>query len=475
MSMLPRLRPREFFDLVIEVAIVRPGPIVGQMVHPYLRQRELARKDPAYAIPFPKPELADVLGRTLGVPLFQEQAMRLAIVAAGFTGAEADELRRAMAAWKRNGGIGRFRDKFIGGMTGRGYEPDFADRCFKQICGFGEYGFPESHAASFAKLVYASAWLKRHHPAAFCCAVLNSQPMGFYAPAQLVRDAREHGVVVRPVDVNASEWHCTLEDNDARGGTATGDKGTWGWGGPAVRFGMRQIKGMRQDDAERVVAARRAGGPFASVAEVQRRTGLTAAAVRRLGRADALASLRLNRRQAAWEAMALTDDPMPLIAAAPKPKSPRPQRHVQLPLMSLGDEVLTDYDTTGLSLKRHPVFFARRHLERLGVKPAMVFQNAGQFPHGRWVKVAGLALVRQRPGTASGVVFITLEDETGSVNLILWSDVYERHRNAARHATLLQADGYVQREGQVVHVLAKRLYDRSSLLGGLRQPSRDFH
>ena len=482
MSMLPRLRPRVFYDLVIEVAIVRPGPIQGDMVHPYLKRREAQRADPNYVVEFPKEELRDVLGRTLGVPLFQEQAMRMAMVAAGFTGAEADALRRAMAAWKRGAGLGHFHDKFVGGMTGRGYEPEFAERCFKQICGFGEYGFPESHAASFAKLVYVSAWVKRYHPAAFAAALLNSQPMGFYAPAQLVRDAREHGVEVRPVDVNASTWDCTLEWDGATAwgtgapaedGTA-GDKSTWGLGGPALRLGFRQVKGMRQQDADRIVAARQREGTFQSAAHVQSSAGLDVAALRRLAEADALASLRLTRRHGVWEAMALSDVAAPLFdgllphaAQAPPPAS--------LPAMAIGEEVIADYAHTGLSLKRHPVAIVRPALDRLRIVTAAAIQDVARSPAGRVVSVAGLVLVRQRPGTASGVVFITLEDETGVANLIVWSDVYERYRQAARHATLLQVNGVVQREGQVVHVLAARLIDRTPLLDGLTQPSRDFH
>ncbi len=475
MSMLPRLRPREFYDLVIEVAIVRPGPIVGQMVHPYLRQRELRRGNPEYQVKFPKPELAGVLEKTLGVPLFQEQVMRLAIVAAGFSGEEADQLRRAMAAWKRSGGVIQFHDKFVNGMTHRGYEQDFAERCFKQICGFGEYGFPESHAASFAKLVYASAWLKRHHPAAFCAGLLNSQPMGFYAPAQLVRDAREHGVTVRPVDINYSEWDSTLEyDVDDACSQSSSGKETWGVGGPAVRLGMRQVKGMRQTDADRIVTARSAGGFFRSVDAVQRRAGISVAAIQRLSEADAMASLRLTRRRAAWQTMELSDSPVPLIEAAADESRPAEQL-IDLPSIPLSEEVRSDYQTVGLSLKCHPVFFARPQLNRWGVTPAAMLANEKNYPRDRWVKVAGLVLVRQRPGTASGIVFITLEDETGVVNLIVWSDVYERYRKDVRHATLLQADGTVQREGQVIHILAHRFYDRTALLEGVSQPSRDFH
>ncbi len=476
MSMLPRLRPATFYDLVIEVAIVRPGPIQGDMVHPYLQRRELKRtierEGGVYRPDYPNDELIDVLEKTLGVPLFQEQVMRLAMVAAGFSGAEADELRRAMAAWKRSGGLERFHEKFVGGMTRRGYDFDFAERCFKQICGFGEYGFPESHAASFAKLVYVSAWLKRYHPATFAAALLNSQPMGFYAPAQLLRDAREHGVAVRPIDVNASAWDCTLEhDVEPANGVTSEDKSTWGRGGPVLRLGLRQIKGLRREDADRIAAARKRVGVFTSLAGLQHAAGINAAVIHRLADADALASLWLNRRTGAWEAMALSDADAPLFDA----QADAPAHSVPLPTMPASAEVTADYATTGLSLRPHPVSFVRHRLNRWNVMPARAIQDADRFPDGHRVNVAGLVLVRQRPGTASGVVFVTLEDETGIVNLILWSRVYERYRRAARHATLLQADGIVQRQGQVIHMLAKRLTDRTSLLSGLSQASRDFH
>ena len=473
MSMLPRLRPERFYDLVIEVAIVRPGPIQGDMVHPYLQRREEKRANPAYEVDYPKPELREVLEQTLGVPLFQEQAMRLAIVAAGFSGAEADELRRAMAAWKRRQGLQRLRDKFINGMLKNGYEPEFAERCYKQIAGFGEYGFPESHAASFANLVYASSWIKRHHPAAFAAALVNSQPMGFYAPAQLIRDAREHGVDVRPVDVNHSLWDCTLEPPGAAPPNADlPTKSPWGQNGPAVRLGFRQIKGLRHADALQLIATRRQHGAFSTVAQLQTHARLPTAAITRLANGGAFASMQLTRRQASWEAMALSDTPSPLLdatddapAAAPTPLPPMP------PLQ----EVLTDYATAGLSLKSHPVAFARPALQRLNVTPAAQLKDANRFPHGRPIGVAGIVLIRQRPGTASGVVFITLEDETGVCNLILWAKTYDRYRLAARHATLLHAVGQLQRQGQVIHILAHRLYNRDALLTGLHHPSRDFH
>jgi len=397
--------------------------------------------------------------------------MRLAIVAAAFTGAESDELRRAMAAWKRSQKIDRLHDKFVGGMTGRGYDPDFAERCFKQISGFGEYGFPESHAASFALLVYASAWIKRHHPAVFAAALLNSQPMGFYAPAQIIRDAREHGVEVRPIDVNSSEWDCILEYSvDTSTIVPAASKRSWGVGGPVLRLGMRQIKGMREDDANQIVTARQIHRPFTSVAQCHRLARLDTGAIRRLAEADALKSIGPTRRPATWEAMTLANVPTPLFDDISSDHTA-----IQLPVMRLGEEVLADYATTGLSLKRHPVSFARAALNQWNVVPCAKLLDEQAFAHGRHVRVAGLVLVRQRPGTASGVVFVTLEDETGIANLILWANVYERYHRAVRRATLLQVDGIVQREGQVIHILAQRFFDRTSLLAGLHQPSRDFH
>jgi error-prone DNA polymerase len=489
MSMLPRLKPRNFYDLVIEVAIVRPGPIQGDMVHPYLLRREGRQRDPNYPIDYAKPELEDVLKETLGVPLFQEQAMRMAIVAAKFTEQEADELRRGMAAWKRSGGLSHFQDKFIDGMVNNGYQRAFAEKCFDQIRGFGSYGFPESHAASFAILVYASAWLKRHHPAAFAAGLINSYPMGFYAPAQLVIDARNHGVTVHGVDVNASEWDCTLEDHEiswhGRPGredmcgtpmppsSSSSDKRTWGLNGPALRLGYRLVKGFNSEDAQRIVADRNARGPFTSVEEFHRRTGLTGASVRRLAEADAFSSLDLSRRPANWHALAIGADTTPIIDVTQCRDDETPEL---LPKMPAGQEVLIDYLTTGLSLKRHPVAFARGQLTKEMVLTAAALRDdADKYPHGTWAKVAGVVLVRQRPGTASGVVFMSIEDETGIANLIFWSHVYERYRPAARHATLLLAEGFVQREGKVVHLLAKRAYDRSEMMNGLSLSSRDFH
>ena len=465
MSMLPRLRPRKFYDLVIETAIVRPGPIVGRMVHPYLRRREGLEP-----VEFPKPELEAVLGKTLGVPLFQEQVMKIAMVAAGFSAAEADQLRRAMAAWRHPGRIEEYRLKMLEGMLANGYEREFARRCFEQIKGFGEYGFPESHAASFALLVYASAWIKRHHPAAFCCALLNSQPMGFYQPAQLVRDAREHGVEVRPVDVNQSDWDCTLESAAENAGHAPApaprqDKRSWGGGGPAVRLGFRMVRGFQAAHAERIVELRQRGR-FESIDDFHGKTGLPVSAVRKLSAADAFTNLTTSRRTALWQTLALPNQRRPLVL------SPDARADPLLPFMTAEQEIRADYGTTGLSLKGHPVEFIRDTLTRRKVMPTARLRSQ---PHGRWVRVAGVVVNRQRPATAGGIVFATLEDETGNVNLIIRPRVYDRYRQAVRNASAIQADGYVERRGQVQHVMAMHLYDLSRLMAECNLHSRDFH
>jgi error-prone DNA polymerase len=462
MSMLPRLRPNKFYDLVIEVAIVRPGPIQGDMVHPYLR-----RRNGLEPVIFPKRELEAVLGKTLGVPLFQEQAMKVAMVAAGFTGEEADQLRRAMAAWRYNGSIEKFHQKMIDGMLANGYALDFAERCFNQIKGFGEYGFPESHAASFALLVYASAWIKRYHPAAFCCALLNSQPMGFYAPAQLVRDAKEHGVEVRAVDVNHSDWDCVLEGvGDLPGFSTVADKRTWGHGGPAVRLGLRMVKGLSSVHAQRIVQCRQENRSFGSLDHFHQTTELPVAAVTRLSEADAFASLAKTRRIALWDTLALPDERQPLSAPAHEGAAA-----LALPPMTLGQEIYADYGTIGLSLKGHPVQLIRKELNRRRVVPAVEVCNQA---HGSWIKVAGIVTIRQRPGTAKGIVFETIEDETGIINLIIRPDVYDRCRSAARQASFIQADGYVERHGEVQHVMAVRLHDLSELISDYTIRSRDF-
>ncbi len=452
MNFLPRMRPRNFYDLVIEVAIIRPGPIQGDMVHPYLRRRRGEEE-----VSFPSEELHDVLGKTLGVPLFQEQAMRIAIVAAGFSPEEADRLRRSLATFRRSGSVSTFRDRFIGGMTERGYEEDFAERCFNQIEGFGEYGFPESHAASFALLVYASAWLKCHHPAVFACALLNSQPMGFYAPAQIVRDAREHGVIVRPISVNASYWDSTLEP-DSRGG-------------PALRLGFRQIKGFSQEDAAWLTAAR--GNGYRDVEGLWRRAGVLPRAIERLAEADAFRDLGLDRRASLWAAKAIKGDkPLPLFAheidgeGAIEPP-------VALPAMTLGEEVVEDYVATRLSLRAHPLALLRRVLtpRRSGGWPRPPnAAPAGDFPaipNEARVTVSGLVITRQRPGTASGVIFLTLEDETGIANVIVWPKSYERFRRTVIAGRLLRVTGKLQREGAVIHIIAWKIEDLSPLLDRL--------
>ena len=501
MSMLPRLKPRCFYDLVIEVAIVRPGPIQGNMVHPYLR-----RRDGLEPVIYPSQALRQVLHKTLGVPLFQEQAMRVAMVGANFSAEEADKLRRAMAAWKRGGTIDVFQKKMIDGMLANGYTQAFAEQSFNQIKGFGEYGFPESHAASFALLVYVSSWLKCHHPAPFAAALLNSQPMGFYAPAQIVRDAKEHGVEVRAIDVNFSEWDCTLESPAKSGafefvGSAlrtifsvppvpppadavveakkTAGEGTGGTKFPKVgaalqdppllRLGFRQIRGLSQSHARLIVAARNRCRQFTSIAQFRRATALPRHAIERLANADAFRSIGLSRREALWMTLALKDDDAPLFDGI-HTECNEPQ--ITLPIMPTGQEVMADYATAGLSLKQHPVSLVREKLNEQNVIPA---EDLRTLRHGRWVKLAGLVLIRQRPGTASGIVFVTLEDETGIANLILRPEVYDRHRAAARHAMLLQADGYVEKQGQVIHIMVKQLHDRTEWLAGYRFKSRDFH
>lgn len=469
MSMLPRLKPQTFYDLVIEVAIVRPGPIQGKMVHPYLKRRH-GEEVPHY----PTDAIREVLGRTLGVPLFQEQAMQMAIVAAGFTADEADKLRRAMAAWKRKGDlIHRFGKQLIAGMTERGYSQDFAERCFEQIKGFSEYGFPESHAASFAILVYVSCWLKRHRPAAFAAALINSQPMGFYQPSQIIRDAKEHGVEVRPIDVNHSGWDCTLESQ----GTDSAHRSSpmlpseWGASGPALRLGMRLTRGLAESDAQRISDAVRKAGRFTSIGGLWRASGASVATMRRLAQADAMQSMGLDRQAALWQVKPLRDDPMPLF-----------ESHVtddgvpeSLPTIPPDRIVLQDYNATGLSLKAHPISFMRAMLDSRGVTPNADLRSERLCPRGRAVEVAGLVLVRQRPGTASGVVFITLEDETGICNLILWSTVFEAFRKTARLSTVLLAKGQVERSGEVVHIHVQGLESLDASASELVSVSRDFH
>jgi error-prone DNA polymerase len=530
MSMLPRLRPRTFYDLVIEVAIVRPGPIQGGMVHPYLRRRE--GKEP---VTYPSPEVEGVLGRTLGVPLFQEQAMQLAIVAAGFTPDEADGLRKSMAAWKRKGsGIYQYGQKLMDGMIAKGYPREFAERCFEQIKGFSEYGFPESHAASFALIVYYSAWLKRYHPAAFAAALINSQPMGFYQPAQIVRDAQEHGVEVREVDVNWSGWDCSLEESDG----ATDRQGDEGepdtsrcsahsspslrrFVAPSLRLGTRLVKGLAQEDAERVAAAVQERGPFRDVESLWRASGVSVRGLRCLAQADAFGSMGLTRQQALWQIKPLRDERLPLFetgvgaAAMDREEARRTAQRarseegkergassgaVSSPLgvlrdvccepASLSSDALAfaalppiapstlvhqDYEHVGLSLKAHPMSFLRERLASSGVVPCGELRDPRVCPQGRRLQVAGLVLVRQRPSTASGVVFFTLEDESGIANLIVWSDTFETYRRVARQSHVLQVRGKVERQGEVVHVHVDHMESLDHALPDVEVASRDFH
>jgi error-prone DNA polymerase len=451
MAMLPKLRPRTFYDLVIEVAIVRPGPIQGDMVHPFLRRRQGIEgvSYPAPGPEHPQDELLKILGRTLGVPIFQEQAMKIAIDAARFTPKEANELRKAMATFRSRGTIERLQQKMVGRMTERGYDEDFARRCFDQIKGFGDYGFPESHAASFAKLVYVSSWMKCHYPAAFACALLNSQPMGFYAPAQIVRDAREHGVEVRGVDVDFSDWECTLEPCGR---------------GFALRLGLRQVEGMRAEAAHRIVAAR--DMPFADVADLKERARLDRGTVRRLAAADAMRNMGLDRRQALWQAQGLKDAPaLPIFEhAAAGDEGAEPV--VALPAMAQAEHVVADYQTLRLSLKAHPMRFFRRSLKRKG------FSCTDELPgmrHGQKVSLAGLVLVRQKPGSAKGVCFITLEDEAGVANLVIWPKLFETWRAIIMSARLLVVKGRVQSDGRVIHVVAEGLENGTDRLDALAQ------
>ncbi len=455
MSMLPRLKPRCFYDLVIEVAIVRPGPIQGQMVHPYLKARRTGIQ-PEY----PNDEIRQVLAKTMGVPIFQEQAMRLAVVAAGFSPGEADQLRRAMAAWRRPGVIDQFRKKLLEGMLSRGLSQEFAERVFLQIRGFGEYGFPESHAASFALLVYVSCWLKHHYPAVFCTALLNSQPMGFYGPAQLVRDAREHGVEVLGIDVNQSYWECTLESSIAAPQACH------------LRLGLLMINGLARLVGEKILAARDGGGEFKDLADFTRRTRLGQATITRLADAGALSSLTGDRRAAYWQALAqdVTSKELSLLEATGAdvddalPEFLKPMAEIE--------EVYADYETTGLSLRAHPVSFVRAQLERLRVTTAEQLKSTAD---GKFVRVAGLVLLRQRPGTAKGITFVTLEDETGTMNLVIKPEVWQRHYKIARRSNAWLANGILENREGIVHVVIGRVEDLTEHVAGLVLKSRDFH
>jgi error-prone DNA polymerase len=472
MSMLPRMKPKVFYDLVIEVAIVRPGPIQGDMVHPYLRRRE--GKEPAV---YPSEELREVLEKTLGVPLFQEQAMKVAIVGAGFTPAEADALRRSMATFKFTGGVSHFQDKMVKGMIKKGYSPEFAERTFRQIEGFGSYGFPESHAASFAKIAYASSWMKCHHPDIFCAALLNAQPMGFYAPAQIVRDARAHGVEVLPPDVNESRWDTLVLSPSPACGR--------GWRAPArrvraclpspsqpsagalplpqagegqmypLRLGLRVVRGLAEEHAAAIIAAR-ANMPYTSIEDVWRRSGLPVAALERLAEADAFASLGLDRRQALWQVRGLGHSELPLFRAVETR-----EEAVALRPMTAGREVVEDYRSTQLSLRAHPLAFVRPELQRRGMVTCAELERVKD---GGRVQVAGIILVRQKPGSAKGVLFITIEDETGVANLIVWPDRFEAQRRTIMSSAMISIVGQVQKEGQVIHIISERVADEAALL-----------
>jgi error-prone DNA polymerase len=434
--MLPRLRPTCFYDLVIEVAIVRPGPIQGDMVHPYLRRRNGEEKEE-----YPSEELREILKRTKGVPLFQEQAMKIAIVAAGFTPAEADELRRSMATFKAQGKVSAFQKKLIDGMIKNGYDKEYAARVFKQLEGFGSYGFPESHAASFALLVYVSSWLKCFYPDVFACAILNSQPMGFYQPAQLVQDAKQHGVDVRPIDINYSTWDYQLEEESGKY--------------RALRMGFRQVKGLRAEDVEILVACRKQS--YKSIDEL-RTIGLSNSTLERLADADAFRSIGLDRRQALWEVT--TKDHL-IIMFANHQAPDAIGENVSLPQLHLSEHVVQDYATTSLSLKAHPVSFVRSQLEQLHVTST---KDLGTLKNGDPVKVAGLVLVRQMPGTAKGVWFMTIEDETGCANLVVFPNIELAYRKALLGSRLFMAEGTLQIEGEVIHVIVNAGYDLSKLL-----------
>ncbi len=459
MAMLPRMQPRCFYDLVIEVAIVRPGPIQGGMVHPYLRRRQGLE-----AVSYPSEAVKSVLDRTLGVPIFQEQVMQIAMVAAGFTPGEADQLRRSMAAWKRRGGLTHFEEKLISGMRARGYTEDFARQIFQQILGFGEYGFPESHAASFALLVYVSAWLKCHEPAAFTCALLNSQPMGFYAPSQLVQDARRHGVEVRAVDVMASGWECSLESQADSPSPLMGE-GRGEGAPPALRLGLRLINGLSRAGAERIVAARTAA-PFASVEDLAARAALDQRDLKALAAAGALASLTTHRRAAYWAVAGIEDKPPLFRHVASNEES------TEFPAPSEAENLMADYASLGLTLGRHPLALLREAFDKQRMLTAAQIRH---LPDGRLVRAVGLVTGRQRPDTASGVIFVTLEDETGYVNVVVWKRVAERQRRELLQSTLLGVYGRLERQGEMVHLVAGRLVDCSELLGQLKARSRDFH
>ncbi|CAA9511849.1 MAG: Error-prone repair homolog of DNA polymerase III alpha subunit [uncultured Sphingomonas sp.] len=440
MAMLPRMLPETFYDIAIQVAIVRPGPIQGDMVHPYLKRREQRRRNPNIEFEYPSPKLKAVLEKTLGVPLFQEQAMKVAIEGAGFSPARADELRKAMATFKYTQGVGQFKEELMTGMARNGINPEFADKLVKQIEGFGSYGFPESHAASFAKIAYASSWMKCHHPDVFCAALLNAQPMGFYAPAQIVRDARDHDVEIRPVCVNDSDWDTRLVGEGSQ---------------LPLRLGMKIVHGLAEVDAARILTAR-AERPFKSVEDMWRRSGVPLATLEKLAKADSFQSLGLNRRQALWAIRGLGESPLPLLEAIERREEP-----VALVPLTAGREVVEDYRATQLTLRQHPLFFLRDELARRRIVRCGDLQS---IKDGRKVEVAGIILVRQKPGSAKGVLFITIEDETGVANIILWPDRFEAQRTVVMSSAMISVKGTVQREAEVIHVIADRIEDHTDLL-----------
>ncbi len=449
MSMLPRLKPVCFYDLVIEVAIVRPGPIQGGMVHPFLR-----RRNGEEVVSYPNEQIRNILQSTLGVPIFQEQVMQLAVVAAGFTPGEADNLRRAMSAWKRNGDlITAFGEKIISGMLGNGYSREFAEACLNQIKGFGEYGFPQSHAASFALLVYVSAWLKCHYPATFAAALLNSQPMGFYAPAQIIRDLKEHHIPVLPIDVNFSRWDATLAN-----------------GKQVLRLGLRLVKGLQQSEAEKIVLAVKRRGSFTSLSQLWRESGVRIYTLLRLARADAFSSFGLSRQQALWEIKRFRDEPLPLFD-----RYELVSENLELPPLDSEENVIRDYQTTGLSLKAHPISFLRKQLAANGAITAADLRDPNRFPKGTRVSLCGLVLVRQRPSTSKGVVFMTIEDETGVANLIIRPQIYERYRETVRNSVSVFVSGQVERQGEVIHLLVSEFRTSTPLVDEGIFQSRDFH
>jgi len=448
---LPRLRPRNYFDLVVQIAIVRPGPIQGGMVHPYLQRRQGLEK-----VRYPSPAVEGVLKRTLGIPIFQEQVMELSMVAAGFTPGEADLLRRSMAAWKRKGGLGHLQKKLTDGMLSRGYTIEFANSIYKQIEGFGSYGFPESHAASFAILAYASAWLKHHFPAAFCCALLNSQPMGFYSPSQLVQDARKCGVTVLQIDINESDWDSTLVYNNAPDEKRMRSN-------TALRLGLRLINGLAQEQAERIVSVRK-HKRYVDIRDVVQRTGITAKEVNALTDADAFRSIAGDRIQSRWIASAARVSDLPL---APSESG---EMHDALTPLNLGQDVIADFRSTGLTLRTHPLRLLRPLLR--GTYRA---EDLKKVTSGQRIRVAGLVTCRQRPGTASGVTFVTLEDETGNTNVVVWRDLAERERLALIASRLMIVHGTLEHQGPITHLVANHMEDASHLLADLMVVSHDFH